>query len=431
MIPDVQRQRWQPLLFMGLFSCWLLFGVIGWMWLASGQRQVAAQALQQQASQQRVLLRNLLEEMQLSGAQLLRSLEGASAADDVPAQPYLLNYRRQFPQPFQLALLAPNPAAGRQLEVLAMTASQAGARLLPAQDLSRQPAVAAVLPALQAGKPQLLLWQRREPEQWLLLLPGAKGMVLALWLQPQQLLPPSGDTAAPQMQLSLSPLAPPQVQEAGTLHVQQAMHSGEFLLTLTVWQRWQLSDVISWRLVQWLLFMALTGWLGWQAWRFGRGLSRRMRQIRQMQWQWLAHAEALAPVSAQGALATLERQVQQLPAGQGLRVWWVHGKGMRRRRLSVENALFRLETHLMRTPVAGVQIMRLRHGGILLVLAGDAARLAEDEPVLSSWLTSEMGGRVDEASLLWLCFDIRDGVQALEQALVEWQPQQPEPVLPR
>lgn len=403
---------------MGLFSCWLLFGSIGWLWLAGGQRHAAQQALEEATARQLVSLHDSLDSLQLSARQLLRSLESARQQGDTQYLPYLANYRRLYPQVSQLALLAADRTAGHALTVLTLTPFQTGNRLMPGQDLARQPMVAAALPGLQRGQRQLLLWQRRGPEQWLLLLPGQHDLVLALWLQPQSLLPESGDSSH-RMLLSALPVAPQAVQEADSIFSQQELRNGVFVLNLTSWQPWQASDILGWRSTVWLLFMGLLGWLGWQSWRFSRQLLWRADLARQVQQQWLAQAEALAPVSVQGALATLERKAQQRMPAQRLLVWWVHGKGARRRQFQAESVMFRLENQLLHCPFDGLQPMRLRHGGMLLCLLCDVNEAVQMAPRVSNWLTAVMGGRADEAALLWLCFDISQDVQALERAIAD------------
>lgn len=403
-------------MFTGLFSCWLLFGTIGWLWLAAGERSTAQQALEEQANQQLVSLRGQLDGLQLSARQLLRSLESAQQQGDSQYLPYLANYRSQHPQLGQLALLAANPAKGRQLEVVAYTPFQLGGRLLLTQDLARQPVVAAALPALQRGQAQLLLWQRRSPEQWLLLLPGQRGLTLAIWLLPQQWLPERRDQDS-HILLSALPVVPQQALEGHNLFAQLPLHSGVFSLNLTLWQPWDASEVLGWRLLVLVLFLSLLWWLGWRSWRFSSALLLRLVQAREMQQQWLVQAEALAPVSVQRALATLERKVQSLQPGQRLMVWWVHGKGVRRRHYHGETAMLKLERQLLTSPFDKLMPMRLRHGGMLLALVLDTDHGSEQVSRLSTWLTGVMGGRTEEAPLLWQCFDVSQDVQALERAM--------------
>ena len=412
------RRYLQPLLLTGLFCCWLLFGTIGWLWLTSGQRHAAQQALDDASSQQLASLQLSLDQLQLSARQLLRSLESARLQGDSQFLPYLANYRRQHPPLGQLALLAANPTAGRQLEILALTPFQSENHLLLGQDLARQAVVASALPALGRGQPQLLLWQRRSPEQWLLLLPGQHGLTLALWLQPQALLPEPA-TDGRRLLLTAQAVTLPAGLEGDNLYSLQALRSGAFDLKLSSWQPWQWQDVLGWRSLAWCLFMALLAGLGWMSYRVSHRLLWRADMAGQMQQQWLSQAEALAPVSVQGALATLERKAQLRLPTERLLVWWVHGKGARRRQFQAESVLFRLENQLVHCPFDGLQPMRLRHGGMLLWLLCDGANSGELAPRVSNWLTAVMGGRTDEAALLWLCFDISHDVQSLERALAE------------
>ncbi|MEC5205121.1 hypothetical protein QF022_000077 [Vogesella perlucida] len=410
------RRCLQPLLLTGLFCCWLLFAGIGWLWLLASERNAAQQTLEAHASQQRMMLRSQLDGLQLSARQLLRSLEQAQQQGERQYLSYLSNYRQLQPPLGQVALLGANPAAGRQLEVLAFTPSQSDTRLLPTQDLARQPVVAAALPMLQRGQPLLLLWQRRGPEQWLLLVPGQHGLTLAVWLQPQLWLPERG--SGPQRsQLSALPVVPQQALEGSNLFVQLPLQSGVIAVSLTVWQPWSLGEVLGWRMLVWLLFQALLGWLGWRSWRLHCTLMQSIGQARALQQQWLAQAEALALVSVQGALATLERKVQSLQPSQQLMVWWVHGKGVRRRHFNRETAMLRLEHQLLHAPPDGVSAMRLRHGGVLLALQLEASQAGETVSQLSAWLTAVMGGRAEDAALLWQCFDVSHGVQALERTI--------------
>lgn len=428
MTPQPAWRRWiQPLLLTGLFSCWLLFGTIGWLWLTSGQRHAAQQALEDAGTLELARLQDQLDQLQLSARQLLRSLERASQQGDSQLLPYLANYRRQHPQLNQLALLLANPGQGRQLEVQAFTPFQPDSRLMPGQDLARQAVVASALPALRYGQLQLVLWQRRGPEQWLLLLPGQHGLTLALWLQPQALLPePAADGR--RLLLTAQAVALPAGVEGDNLYSLQALRSGVFDLRLSSWQPWQWQQVLGWRSLVWLCFMLLLAGVGWLSYRVSCQLLRRADLARQMQQQWLLQAEALAPVSVQGALATLERQAQQRLPSQRLLVWWVHGKGARRRQFQAESVLFRLENQLLHCPFDGLQPMRLRHGGMLLWLLCDTGLSAELLPRVSNWLTAVMGGRADEAALLWLCFDISQDVLSLERALGDASLRPPEPL---
>ena len=65
----------------------------------------------------------------------------------------------------------------------------------------------------------------------------------------------------------------------------------------------------------------------------------------------------------------------------------------------------------------GVSAMRLRHGGVLLALQLEASQAGETVSQLSAWLTAVMGGRAEDAALLWQCFDVSHGVQALERTI--------------
>ena len=111
------RRGIQPLLFMGLFSCWLLFAAIGWVWLETGERHAAQQALDDQAEQQLGQLRTQLDAMQQEARQLLRSLMLARGEGSEQLAPYLASLRGHYPQLGTVALLAANPAQGKLLEV--------------------------------------------------------------------------------------------------------------------------------------------------------------------------------------------------------------------------------------------------------------------------------------------------------------------------
>jgi len=124
-----------------------------------------------------------------------------------------------------------------------------------------------------------------------------------------------------------------------------------------------------------------------------------------------------APVSPQRALATLERQLHTLPPACLMRVWWVHGKAVRRRSFHLPKAMLQLDSQLANAPFDGLAVVRLRHGQLLLVLLQDEAGMVVNAPRLSHWLTAAMGGRPDEASLLWHCFEMESGVGELEGAL--------------
>ena len=410
------RHSMQPLLFTGLFFCWLLFAAIGWVWLETGERHAAQRVLDEQAEQQLVQLRTQLDGMQQEARQLLSRLELTRAPGSEQYTPYLASLRQHYPQLGQVALLAANPAQGKLLEVLAFVPFQLGGALLPTQDLARQALVTPVLPALQRGQAQLLVWQPRAPEQLLLILPGKQGMALALWLPAQALLPdsmPDGSGAV----LSAQPAAPAAASAAGNLLSQQVLRSGAFELNLTLWRAWQPLTQLSWRSVVLVAFMLLLWLLGWQSWRQSRGLLRQTRQARRLQEQWLARAMQQAPVSPQRALATLERQLHTLPPACLMRVWWVHGKAVRRRGFHLAKAMLQLDSQLANAPFDGLAVVRLRHGQLLLVLLQDEAGMVVNAPRLSHWLTAAMGGRPDEASLLWHCFEMESGVGELEGAL--------------
>lgn len=411
------RRAIQPLLFMGLFSCWLLFGVIGWVWLETGERHAAQQVLDEQAEQQLGQLRTQLDAIQQEARQLLRSLALTRNEGSEQFAPYLAGLRRHYPQLGMVAFLVANPAQGKLLEVQAFVPFQLGGVLLPTQDLARLPLLVPALPGLQRGQAQVLLWQRRSPEQLLLILPGQQGMALAIWLQPQALLPDSGRDGV-QAVLSVDPAAPPAASGAGKLLSQQALRSGAVELNLTLWRAWQPLAQLSWRSMVLLAFMLLLWLLGWQSWRQSRALLRQTRQARRLQAQWLEQATQQAPVSSQRALATLERQLQTLPPGSVMRVWWVHGQGVRRRSFHLANAMLQLENQLAKAPFDGLTVVRLRQGHILLVLLQDEAGMATNGQRLSYWLTGAMGGRPDEASMLWHCFEMEKGVAELERALV-------------
>jgi hypothetical protein len=263
-----------------------------------------------------------------------------------------------------------------------------------------------------------MVWQRRSPERLLLLLPGRQGWVLALWLPPQALLPDSlpKETHA---HLSTQTAAPLDAMQDGNLFSQQALRSGSLQLNLTLWRNTAGAEFLSWRLPALLLFMLLSGWLGWQSWRQSRRTLQRVWQAQVLQAQWLEQAGQLTPVLPQRALATLERQLQSLPPEQGMIVWWVHGKGVRRQHFHLASAMFRLENQLPQAPVTGLQPLRLRHGGMLLVLAQPQATLAATSAHVSYWLTAVLGGRHDEAPLLWRSFDLSHGVGELERVLTD------------
>lgn len=411
------RHAVQPLLFMGLFSCWLLFGAIGWVWLETGERHAAQQSLDAQAEQLLGQLRTQLDSMQQDARQSLRSLVLTREEGREQFSPYLASLRGRYPQLGTVALLAANPAQGKLLEVQAFVPFQLGGALLPTQDLARLPLMAPALPSLQRGQAQVLVWQRRSPEQLLLILPGQQGMALALWLQPQALLQDSRRDGI-QAVLSVQPAAPPAASEAGNLLSQQALRSGAVELNLTLWRTWQPLAQLSWRSMALLAFMLLLWLLGWQSWRQSRALLRQTRQARRLQNQWLEQATQQAPVSPQRALATLERQLQTLPPGGLMRVWWVHGRGVRRRNFHLANAMLQLENQLAKAPFDGLTVMRLRQGHILLVLLQDEAGMVTNGQRLSHWLTPAMGGRPDEASMLWHCFEMENGVSELERALL-------------
>jgi len=411
------RHGIQPLLFMGLFSCWLLFAAIGWVWLEAGERHAAQQALDEQAEQQLGQLRTQLDAMQQEARQLLRSLMLARDEGREQFSPYLASLRRHTPQLGTVALLVANPAQGRLLEVQAFEPFQLGGALLPTQDLARLPQVAAALPGLQRGQAQVLVWQRRSPEQLLLIIPGQQGMALALWLPPQALLQDNRRDGV-QAVLSVQPAAPPAASEAGSLLSQQALRSGAFELNLTLWRAWQPVAQLSWRSIALLAFMLLLWLLGWRSWRQSRGLLRQRLQARRLQAQWLEQARQQAPVSPQRALATLERQLQTLPPAGLMRVWWVHGRGVRRRSFHQASAMLQLESQLAKAPFDGLTAVRLRHGQVLLVLLQDEAGMVANSQRLSHWLTAVMGGRPDEASMLWHCFEMDHGVAELERALL-------------
>ena len=411
------RRGIQPLLFMGLFSCWLLFAAIGWVWLETGERHAAQQVLDDQAEQQLGQLRTQLDAMQQEARQLLRSLMLARGEGSEQLAPYLASLRGHYPQLGTVALLAANPAQGKLLEVQAFVPFQLGGALLPTQDLARLPLVAAALPGLQRGQAQLLVWQRRSPEQLLLILPGQQGMALAVWLPTQALLQ-DNERDDVQAVLSVDPAAPAAASGAGNLLSQQALRSGVVELNLTLWRPWQPLAQLSWRSMVLLAFMLLLWLLGWQSWRQSRALLRQTRQAHRLQTQWLEQTTQRAPISSQRALATLERQVQTLAPASLMRVWWVHGRGVRRHNFHLASAMLQLESQLANAPFDGLTVMRLRHGDVLLVLQQDEAGMTTNGQRLSHWLTTAMGGRPDEASMLWQCFEMESGVEPLERALM-------------
>jgi hypothetical protein len=137
-----------------------------------------------------------------------------------------------------------------------------------------------------------------------------------------------------------------------------------------------------------------------------------------LQAQWLVQAMQQTPVSPQRALATLERQLQTLPPATLMRVWWVHGKGVHRRGFHQATAMLQLERQLAHAPFDGLSVVRLRHGQLLLLLWQDEAGIVVNTARLSHWLTATLGGRPDEAGLLWHCFEMDNGVAELERALV-------------
>lgn len=411
-------RRWlQPLLFTGLFCCWLLLGVLGVMWLQVAERRMAQQALDQQLQQQLAVMHRQLDALQSSTSELLQRLGTVRRQDAAQLQPALDNYRRQQPLLSQLALLTLSAQPHTQLTVLTFAPFQLGGRLLPGQDLARQTAVASAMQALQQGQAQLLRWQPAQTEQWLWLLPGSHGMVLAIWLQPQQLL--AATTTQGSVSVSLWQPEGGRMSPPWLLSSQQVLHSGVFRLQITATQPWLLADRLGWRLLVLTMFMLLLWWLGCYAWQHGRRLLAAIAQGRAMQQQWLAQAGALAPVSVHTALATLERQLPGLAPGQRLLVWWVHGRGARRRQFHLETVMLRLEGQLLRQPFGGMQSLRLRHGGLLLSLTMDEAEVSELLPRVSHWLNTTLGGRADEAALLWLSFDVSHGVQTLEVAMTE------------
>lgn len=411
------RRGMQPLLFTGLFFCWLLFAAIGWVWLETGERHAAQQALDDQAEQRLAQLRTQLDAMQQEGRQLLRSLVLARGEGSEQLAPYLASLRGHYPQLGTVALLAANPAQGKLLEVQAFVPFQLGGALLPTQDLARLPLVAAALPGLQRGQAQVLVWQRRSPEQLLLILPGQQGVALAVWLPTQALLQDNTSDGV-QAVLSIQAAAPPAASEAGKLLSQQVLRSGAFELNLTLWRAWQPLAQWSWRSMALLCFMLLLWLLGWRSWRQSRGVLRQSRQAHRLQAQWLEQARQQAPVSPQRALATLERQLQTLPAACSMRVWWVHGRGVRRRSFHHASAMLQLENQLAKAPFDGLTAVRLRHGQVLLVLLQDETGMVANSQRLSHWLTAVMGGRPDEASMLWHCFEMECGVAELERALL-------------
>lgn len=403
------RRRLQPLLLTGLFSCWLLLGMLGYLWLDIAERQAAQQALARQLDQQSQTLRQQLASLQDAAAGLLGTLESAPEEDRDQFLASLVQFRRQQPLLSQLALLRLSADGRPPLAVQTFTPLQQGWRLLPGQDLARLPEVASLLPALQRGEAQLLPWPHNALPAWLLLMPGQHGMVLALWLQPLLPAPSLADPYGIRAALWQQPL-PPAPETA--LSVTVALHQGAFRLQLTASQPWRWQDKLGWRFLALAVFMLLLWQLGWHAWRQGRRMLINIEQGHGLQQQWLAEVERLAPVSANMALATLERQLPALPEGACLKVWWVHGKQVRRRH-QLATSMMRLERQLLHQPYPGLAVLRLHHGGMLLTLVISDADAAQQVAGVSAWLATAAG----DAG--WHCFELRDNVQALEAAMTE------------
>lgn len=408
----------QPLLLMGLFSCWLCLAVAGYAWLSYAGRQAQQQQLEVLADSQVQHLRGQLDRLQQDASLLQQQLQHLPDSSHGRVAPYLQQFRREHGFLSQLALLDAKRAPGHPLYVASVLPLRARGGLQIGDDLARQPQLAAALPALMRGQAQSMLWQRRAPEQVLLVLPARDGRLLAMWFVPQQLLRDDGE-AHDRTWLSASPVAPQAAMAADTLLSQRALPHPLLTLNLTLWQPWQALGQLSWRLLALLGCLLLLWLLGWHGWQQYRSLGLDIQHARRMQAQWLQQAAALAPVSAQRALATLERHLLQLPPGQQLLVWWVHGKGVRRRGLHIGHALFRVENQLAQLHLPQVQLMRLHHGGMLIVLAQPPEQLATLTPGLERWLTRTLGGKPEEAALLWRRFDISQGVTELEAGLTD------------
>lgn len=409
------RRRLQPLLLTGLFSCWLLLGVLGYLWLDIAERQAAQQSLARQLYHQSQALRQQLASLQDGAAGLLGTLEAARQQDRDQFQASLMQFRRQQPLVGQLALLASGADGGRSLSVQTFTPLQQGWRLLPGQDLARLPEVAAALPGLQRGEAQLQPWPHQALPAWLLLVPGQHGMVLALWLQPPLPAPSLADPYGMRLALWQQPL--PSVPQA-SLSLATVVHQGAFHLQLTASQPWRWQDKLGWRFLVLGIFMLLLWLLGWHAWRQGRRMLINIEQGHGLQQQWLAEVERLAPVSTNMALATLERQLPTLPEGACLKVWWVHGHQPRRRH-QLATRMMRLERQLLRQPYPGLALLRLRHGGMLLSLVTSAAEAEHQAASVSGWLAAAAGEPLAGEALWWRCFELHDDVQALEAAMTE------------
>ncbi|MEQ6291086.1 hypothetical protein ACFPAG_10775 [Vogesella sp. GCM10023246] len=280
--------RWPHLLlFFMLLLCWLALALLGGSWLLAYERARAQSELDEQTQQLAAQVRSRLGQLQDAGEQLLQDLESlqqAEAGSD-PGR-YLANLHQAFPLLQRVALLG-GDVRSQQLLVRQVAPFLLGGDVLPTQDLGRQPAVAQLMPVLQAGQPAVAPWRDRSGLQQLLLLPGIPGNYLALWLQPSALLPALADERLRPTLVPLQTALPQEDSWGGRLHASVEVRSGPFALRLDLARQLGWEDIHSprlWLLLVWLLLSLLLCWLSYLQF----GVLRRRRHVLLLQRQaWL------------------------------------------------------------------------------------------------------------------------------------------------
>lgn len=270
-----------------LLLCWLALALLGGSWLLAYERARAQSELDEQTQQLAAQVRSRLGQLQDAGEQLLQDLESlqqAEAGSD-PGR-YLANLHQAFPLLQRVALLG-GDVRSQQLLVRQVAPFLLGGDVLPTQDLGRQPAVAQLMPVLQAGQPAVAPWRDRSGLQQLLLLPGIPGNYLALWLQPSALLPALADERLRPTLVPLQTALPQEDSWGGRLHASVEVRSGPFALRLDLARQLGWEDIHSprlWLLLVWLLLSLLLCWLSYLQF----GVLRRRRHVLLLQRQaWL------------------------------------------------------------------------------------------------------------------------------------------------
>lgn len=284
------------LLFFMLLLCWLALALLGGGWLLAYERARAQSELDAQTQQLAAQVRTRLSQLQGAGEQLLQDLESLqqAEADSDPGR-YLSNLQQAFPLLQRVALLGSDERS-QQLLVRQVAPFLLGGDVLPTQNLSRQPAVAQVMPLLQSGQPAVVPWHERSGLQQLLVLPGLPGNYLAMWLQPASLLPTMADERLRPTLVPLQTALPQEDSWGGRLHASVEVRSGPFALRLDLARQLGWEDIHSprlWLLLVWLLLSLLLCWLSYLQF----GVLRRRRQVLLQQRQaWLQrHVPAPPP----------------------------------------------------------------------------------------------------------------------------------------